>query len=122
MKKNLFLLMCSASLAFLLDASPKKIAIVDRNHQHDHSEYYDPADKPEVYYDADYQQITIYADGFASYYNVDIVSVSTLQIELTTQVSGFGDNIDISALPYDNYRIVITSSYNNVYEGLFSNY
>lgn len=122
MKKNLFLLMCSASLAFLLDASPKIIAIVDRNHQHDHNEYYDPADKPEVYYDADYQQIAIYADGFASYYDVDIVSMSTLQIELTTQVSGFGDTFDISSLPCDNYRIVITSSYNNVYEGLFSNY
>lgn len=87
-----------------------------------HNEYYDPADKPEVYYDADYQQIAIYADGFASYYDVDIVSMSTLQIELTTQVSGFGDTFDISSLPCDNYRIVITSSYNNVYEGLFSNY
>jgi len=91
-------------------------------HHGNHNEYYDPADKPEVYYDADYQQIAIYADGFASYYNVDIVSVSTLQIELTTQVSGYGDTIDISSLPSDNYRIVITSSYNNVYEGLFTNY
>ena len=91
-------------------------------HHGNHNEYYDPADKPEVYYDADYQQIPIYADGLASYYDVDIVSVSTLQIELTTQVSGYGDTIDISALPSDNYRIVITSSYNNVYEGLFTNY
>lgn len=104
------------------DSNEQQINLEYQHKQGNHSEYYDPADKPEVYYDADYQQITIYADGFASYYNVDIVSVSTLQIELTTQVSGYGDTIDISSLPSDNYRIVITSSYNNVYEGLFSNY
>lgn len=107
---------------FSLFADRRPIVIKNGGAVGDHSEYYDPADKPEVYYDADYQQIAIYADGFASYYDVDIVSVSTLQIMLTTQVSGFGDTIDISALPSDNYRIVITSSYNNVYEGLFTNY
>ena len=77
---------------------------------------------PEVYFDSDTQEIIIIADGFASYYDVDIISQSTLQLVLYTTISGYGDSIDVSLLPDDNYKIVITSSYNNVYEGQFTNY
>ena len=87
-----------------------------------HSEYYPPADMPEVYYNSDNQEIIIVADGFSSYYDVDIVSESTLMIVISTQVDGYGDSIDISSLPDDNYTIVITSEYNNVFEGQFTNY
>ena len=88
----------------------------------DHSEYYTPVDMPEVYYDSDDQEIIIVADGFATYYDVDIVSQSTMLAVISTQVDGYGDNIDISSLPDDDYTIVITSEYNNVYEGHFTNY
>lgn len=87
-----------------------------------HSEYYSPADIPEAYYNSDDQNIIIVADGFASYYDVDIVSESTLMPVISTQVDGYRDSIDISSLPDDDYTIVITSEYNNVFEGQFTNF
>ena len=54
---------------------------------------------PEAYYDTNTEEIIITADGFASYYDVDIVSQSTLQLVLYTTISGYGDNIDVSSLP-----------------------
>ena len=38
---------------------------------------------------------------------------------ITTQVDGYGDTIDISSLPDGNYTIVITSEFNNEFEGQF---
>jgi len=87
-----------------------------------HTEYYDPADMPEVYYDRSNQEIILVSDGFVSSYDVDIVSLSTLQIVLFTAVNGYGDTIDVSMLPDDNYKIVISTPYNNIYEGYFTNY
>jgi hypothetical protein len=100
-------------------------AQINLKHQHNqgnHSEYYQPADMPEVYFDSDLQEIILYADGNADYYDVDIVSLSTTIAMISTQVDGYGDSIDVSSLPDDSYRIVITSSNNNVYEGQFTNY
>ena len=68
------------------------------------------------------QEIILVADGFVSSYDVDIVSLSTLQIVLFTAVNGYGDTIDVSTLPDDDYKIVISTPYNNVYEGYFTNY
>lgn len=86
----------------------------------DHSEHYLPADAPEAYFDADNMLIIIVADGYASYYEVDIISRSTLFTAISTQVGGYGDNVDVSSLPADEYSIVITSSNHNVYEGYFT--
>lgn len=102
----------------------------DRNYQHiqldptkiGHFDQPVPADMPEAYYDTDNEEIIIIADGFANYYDVDIISQSTLQLVLYTTISGYGDNIDVSSLPDDNYTIVITSSNNNEYVGQFTNY
>ena len=87
-----------------------------------HTEYYDPADMPEVYYDRSNQEIILVSDGFVSSYDVDIVSLSTLQVVLFTAVNGYGDTTDVSTLPDDDYKIVISTPYNNVYEGYFTNY
>lgn len=87
-----------------------------------HLEQPTPADMPEVYYDTDDQEIILVADGFADYYDVDIISLSTMTAIISTQVDGYGDSIDVSLLPDDDYKIVITSSNNNVYEGQFTNY
>ena len=84
-----------------------------------HTEHYLLADAPEVYFDADDMAISIEADGYASYYEVDIISRSTLFTAISTQVGGYGDNVDVSSLPADEYSIVITSSNHNVYEGYF---
>ena len=113
---------------FLLSVSPlsfadsRPIQIRDKGSVGNHSEYYPPADMPEVYYDSSEQEIIIVADGFASYYDVDIVSQSTMLAVISTQVDGYGDTIDVSSLPDDNYTIVITSSNNNEYVGQFTNY
>ena len=87
-----------------------------------HLEQPTPADMPEAYYDTNTEEIIIVADGFSSYYDVDIVSQSTMQLMIYTTISGYGDNIDVSSLPDDNYTIIITSSYGNEYEGQFTNY
>ena len=85
-----------------------------------HLEQYPPADMPEVYFDSDEMEIIIEADGFADYYDVEIISQATLLTVISTQVDGYGDNIDISSLAPCYYRIVITSEYDNVYEGYFT--
>ena len=86
----------------------------------DHSEYYPPADIPEVYYDSDNLEIIIVADGFASYYNVDITSASGYVPLISNQIDGYGDSIDVSSLPDGYYTITITSSNNNQFEGTFA--
>lgn len=78
-----------------------------------------PADQPSVYYDEDDQEIIIVGPGYATYYDVDIVSVSTGLMVYYDTIGGMGDTIDISSLPADDYIITITSSNNNVFEGQF---
>ena len=87
----------------------------------DHLEHYAPADMPDaVYYDDDNDEIIIVADGFSSYYDVVIIRDTPYQTVISTQISGYGDTIDISSLSSGNYTIVITSEYNNVFEGHFT--
>ena len=85
-----------------------------------HLEQYPPADMPEVYFDSDEMEIIIVADGFANYYDVEIISQATLLTVISTQIDGYGDTIDLTALTPCYYRIVITSEYDNVYEGYFT--
>ena len=80
-----------------------------------------PMDMPYVYYDDVTDEIIIDGNGYSAYYDVEIVSESTLLTVLSANVDGDYDTIDISSLPDDNYTIVITSSNNNEYEGQFTN-
>lgn len=75
---------------------------------------------PEVYIDTDEMEIILVADGFATYYVVDIVSQVTMLSVIYTQIGGYGDSIDISSLPDGYYHIIITSSNNNVFDGYFT--
>ena len=122
MKRFVLLLILLLPLASQLYAKDDLTAIVLRDKGGDHIEHFNPADMPEVYYDADNLEIIIIADGFANYYDVDIVSQSTQLAVISTQVGGYGDNIDVSSLPDDDYTIIITSSNNNEYVGQFTNY
>lgn len=124
MKSYLIFVFCLFGIVFNASADDEVAATINLQHQtpSNHNEYYPPADMPEAYYNSDLQEIIIVADGFSSYYDVDIVSQSTMQLVLYTTISGFGDSIDISSLPDDNYTIVITSEFNNVYQGQFTNY
>ena len=79
------------------------------------------ADMPDaVYYDSEAGEIIIVADGTSFYYNVEIVSDNLNQTVISTQVSGYGDVIDISSLSSGSYTIVITSQFLNEYEGQFT--
>ncbi len=115
---SLLIIMCSL-VSF---ANPDVIILCPDGNDKDHTEYFDPADKPEVYYDRDNQEIILVADGFASSYDVDIFSMSSMQCVLYTTISGYGDTIDVSSLPDDDYKIVISTPYHNIYEGYFTNY
>ena len=108
---SFFTLFLVFALQIFADGGQNAIVLSKKNGSH--IEYYPPADMPEVYYDDDEQEIIIIADGFAAYYNVAIVSQGTLQTVISTQISGYGDSIDISSLDPNGYTILITSSYNN---------
>ena len=97
----------------------EKLNIQYVGHHGTHNEYYPPADMPEVYIDLDEMEVIIEADGFADYYVVNIISQVTMQSVIYTQISGYGDSVDVSSLPDGYYRLVITSSNSNVFEGYF---
>lgn len=123
--KRVFLILTLVLTVFMrMSADDPALANINLQHKghDDHSEYYPPADMPEVYFDTDNLEIIIVADGFASYYDVDIVSQSTQLAVISTQVDGYGDTIDVYSLPDDDYTIIITSSNNNEYVGQFTNY
>ena len=122
MKRFVCLFVLFLSLAAQLHARDELTAVVLGQKGGVHSEYYPPADMPEVYFDSNDLEIIIVGDGFADYYDVNIVSHSTLLAVISTQVDGYGDIIDVSSLPEDNYTILITSSNDNQYEGQFTNY
>ena len=109
------------TIAFCLSAGDgaNQVNIQHQGHD-DHTEYYLPADAPEVFFDSDNMEIIIEADGFASYYDVDIISQVTFFTDISTQVGGYGDTVDVSSLTFGYYQIVITSSNNNEYEGYFT--
>ena len=117
MKKIFFLLFVCCYICVAAD--PNQVVLRVPGHQHDHSEYYPPADMPEVYYDDDNLEIIIVADGFASYYDVEIFQTEYTIPVISTQIDGYGDSIDISSLSEGYYTIVITSSNNNEFEGTF---
>ncbi len=90
------------------------------NHD-DRIEFYPIADMPDaVYYDSEAEEIIIVADGTSLYYNVEIVSDNLNLTVISTQVGGYGDTIDVSALSDGSYTIVITSQFLNEYEGQFT--
>ena len=101
------------------DGTTDRIYLQHKHKDGNHSEYYPPADMPEVYFDTDNLEIIIVADGFATYYDVEIVSLGSMLTVISTQIDGYGDSIDVSSLAIGDYRIVITSSNNNVFEGDF---
>ena len=120
MKKGFLFVLMSTFVVFALMAR-QQIDLHQSGHAPHHSgQPLFPADQPDVYYDDVTQQIIIDGTGEASYYDVEITSMSTFYVVLSTQVNGNYDTIDVSSLPDDNYEIVITSSLNNEYLGYFT--
>ena len=104
------------------DRNGEEQVILQKKKSHGgHLENYPIADMPDaVYFDSDGMEIIIVADGTSLYYNVEIVSDYLNQTVISTQVSGYGDAIDVSSLPIGDYTIIITSQILNEYEGQFS--
>ena len=123
MKKLIIILVCfilCPVLSFADRGEGEQILIRKKNNG-GHIEYYIPADMPNaVYYDCNEGEIIIEADGISLYYNVEIISDYLNQTVISTQVSGYGDTIDVSSLPAGNYTIVITSEFLNEFEGQFT--
>ena len=81
-----------------------------------------PDVEPIVYYDNDEREITIVGTGFASYYDVEIKSVTTSMVYISTRVDGSYDTIDVSSLPDNIYVITLDPPVNVSFEGTFSVY
>ena len=122
MKRFIFLFFLFTTIVVNMyadDGSAAAINLAFQGHD-DHIEYYSPADMPEAFFDSNDMEIIIVADGVADYYDVEIVSLGSMLTVIGTQVDGYGDSIDVSSLPEGDYRLVITSSNNNVYQGYFA--
>ncbi len=88
----------------------------------DHLNYPIPADQPDVYYNNVSQTIIIDGTGEVEYYDVEIMSLTTFDVLISTQVNGYYDTIDISSLPDGEYVITIDAPTGNSFEGFFSTY
>ena len=119
MNHRIIFFLLFAIVGLLARASDEEIALNCPGHQHDHSEYYAPADMPVVYLNLETSQIIIVADGFANHYTVEVNSMVSGLTLIYTQIRGYGDTIDVSSLPDGYYQIIITSSNNNMFEGTF---
>ena len=116
--KRIILFLFSVLLSAQLFTALSEEQIVLSHTGGGHNEHYQMADMPDaVYYDNVTHEIIIEADGTSLYYNVQIVSNQLQQTVISTQVSGYGDTIDVSSLSSGLYTIVITSQFYNMYEG-----
>ena len=123
MKKCILLTLVFSLLSGFQLMARRQIDMHQSGHSPSHSGIpFVPADMPDVYYDSDTEEIIIDGTGYATYYDVDIISVSTGYVVLYDTVNGTYGTVDVSSLPDDDYTILITSSNNNEYEGSFTNY
>ena len=80
-----------------------------------------PAEMPDVYYNNVSQTITIDSGGEVNYYDVEIMSLITFDVVISTQVNGYYDTIDVSLLSEAEYGIFIYSPTGNSFEGRLDN-
>lgn len=117
------LLICSFSsinsYAFTRDQVTCHINIRHKPHGGTHLDQPIPADQPEVYYNVENQFIIIDGGGEVNYYDVEIESMTTWLVVISTQVNGTYDTIDISSLTPGEYMITITSPTGHEFEGFF---
>ncbi len=81
-----------------------------------------PADMPDVYYNNSTQTLIIDGTGEVNYYDVEVISLTTLDTEISTQVDGYYDTIDVSSLPSGEYTIIIYSPTGYTFDGDFAIY
>ena len=107
------------SIVYVL-ADNNKIVLRDSGHQHNHFDQPVLADQPDVYLDTSNAVIIIDGGGEVTYYDVEITSMMTWYVVISTQVSGYYDTIDVSSLTSGDYIITISSPTGNEFEGEFT--
>ena len=120
---SLFLLMLSCVNAISVTAQVRNEKRINMQHVQNgghHNEFYILADQPDVYYDDDNAVITIDGGGEVTYYDVEITSMTTWYVVISTQVSGYYDTIDVSSLAAGDYIITISSPTGHEFEGEFT--
>ena len=117
------LLICSFSsinsYAFTRDQVTCHINIRHKPHGGTHLDQPIPFDQPNVYLDTSNAAIIIDGGGEVTYYDVEIESMTTWLVVISTQVNGTYDTIDISSLTPGEYMITITSPTGHEFEGFF---
>lgn len=120
MKRTFFILLLSImSFSAIADT---QIIIHQCGHHGTHNNIPIPADEPDVYYNNVSQTIIIDGGGEVNYYDVEIISLATLETEISTQVNGYYDTIDVSSLPDGEYTIIIYSPTGYTFDGDFAIY
>ena len=115
----LLLSMTSVSLfAFITDSD--QIILRPGGLQPNHGNIPIPADEPDVYYYNSTHTVIIDGGGEVNYYDVEIISLTTQETEISTQVNGYYDTIDISSLDEGEYTIIIYSPTGYTFDGDFA--
>ena len=99
--------------------------LINMRHIGNHGDHFNfpiPADQPDVYYNNVSQTIIIDGTGEVEYYDVEILSLTSFDVLISTQVNGYYDTIDISSLDEGEYTITIDAPTGNSFEGFFSTY
>ena len=122
--KRFLCLISLFSCVFLALTADDQAAAINLN-QHGHDDHYNfpiPADMPDAYYNNVSQTIIIDGTGEVTYYDVEIISLTSMNTVISTQVNGYYDTIDVSSLPEAEYCIFIYSPTGNTFEGFFEIY
>ena len=117
------LLICSFSSnsnAFIRDEVTRYINIRHKPHGGTHLDQPILFDQPDVYLDTSNALIIIDGGGEVTYYDVQITSMTTWYVVISTVVSGYYDTIDVSSLAAGDYIITISSPTGNEFEGEFT--
>ena len=99
--------------------------VINMQHIGNHGTHFNipmPAETPDVYFNNVSQTIIINGTGEVEYYDVEIMSLTTFDTVISTQVNGYYDTIDVSSLPEGEYAITIDAPTGNSFEGFFSTY
>lgn len=125
MKKKLFTSLFATLIVFCAFGNGGAEAQINLQHKKTHDGHFNfpiPADQPDVYYNNVSQTIIIDGMGEVNYYDVEIMSLTTFNVVISTQVNGYYDTIDISSLSVGEYVITIDSPTGNSFEGFFETY
>ena len=110
-------------ITVLLSSADNNVVVLNPSGpQHNHNNIPIPADMPDVYYINSTQTVIIDGGGEVNYYDVEIISLATLETEISTQVNGYYDTIDVSSLPDGDYTIFIYSPTGYTFDGDFAIY